>query len=71
MRKKIKFILGILIISVLNFQPVMASKQEKEGIILYADEIIYRYRVYNGIYQYRRWNETKECWVDPYWIDIL
>lgn len=37
-------------------------------IVPYADTIIYKYRYYNGVLQYRRWNETKECWVDPDWI---
>ena len=34
-----------------------------------ADVIVYKYRVYNGVPQYRRWNETRGYWVDPYWID--
>ena len=35
-----------------------------------ADVIVYKYRVNNGKYQYRRWNETRGYWVDPYWIDV-
>ena len=35
----------------------------------YADTIVYKFRIHNGVKQYRRWNETKGCWVDPYWID--
>lgn len=34
------------------------------------DIIVKKYRVYNGRHQYRRWNETKQKWVDPYWIDM-
>ena len=34
------------------------------------DVIIYKFRTYNGKAQYRRWNETKQKWVDPYWIDL-
>ena len=34
-----------------------------------ADVIIYKTRIINGVRQYRRWNETKQCWVDPYWIN--
>lgn len=30
--------------------------------------IVYKFRSYNGRPQYRRWNETKGCWVDPAWI---
>lgn len=35
-----------------------------------ADVIVYKYRFENGKYQYRRWNETRGYWVDPYWIDV-
>lgn len=35
-----------------------------------ADKIVYKYRIYNGVHQYRRWNETKGCWVDPAWINM-
>lgn len=35
-----------------------------------ADVIVRKYRVYNGVTQYRRWNETQGCWVDPDWIDV-
>lgn len=38
--------------------------------VLYADTIIYRYRVNEeGVKQYRRWNDTNHCWVDEDWID--
>ena len=35
-----------------------------------ADVIVYKFRVYNGILQYRRWNETWGYWVDDDWISI-
>ena len=35
-----------------------------------ADVIVMKYRVYNGVYQCRRWNETQGYWVDPYWVNI-
>ena len=35
-----------------------------------ADVIVYKFRIYNGKQQYRRWNETRGYWVDPYWIDV-
>ena len=35
-----------------------------------ADVIVYKFRLYNGKQQYRRWNETRGYWVDPYWIDM-
>lgn len=35
-----------------------------------TDTIVYKFRTHNGKRQYRRWNETKACWVDPDWIDL-
>ncbi len=35
-----------------------------------ADKIVIKYRKHNNVFQYRRWNETKGCWVDPDWIDM-
>lgn len=35
-----------------------------------ADIIERKYRIHNGIEQYRRWNRTQGYWVDPYWINI-
>lgn len=32
--------------------------------------IVYKFRNNNGVRQYRRWNETKGCWVDPAWINL-
>lgn len=32
--------------------------------------IIIKYRWDNGVMQYRRWNETHSCWIDPNWIDV-
>lgn len=41
------------------------------NITPYADKIVYKYRQNaDGVLQYRRWNETKQCWVDPYWINV-
>lgn len=34
-----------------------------------ADIIEIKYRIYNGMYQQRRWNRTGNYWVDPYWIN--
>ena len=39
------------------------------GIMPLADVIVLKTREYQGRLQYRRWNETKGVWVDPYWID--
>ena len=36
----------------------------------YASEVIEtKFRIYNGVLQYRRWNATRGVWVDPYWIN--
>ena len=37
--------------------------------VLRGDSIITKYRFYNGHFQYRHWNETKQYWVEPDWID--
>ena len=50
--------------------PPATTAEEGEGIEPRADVIVFKYRIYNGVYQYRRWNETKGYWVDPYWIDV-
>lgn len=34
------------------------------------DVIVIKYRLHNGVVQYRRWNETWGYWVDPDWIDL-
>lgn len=36
----------------------------------YADKIVMKYRIHNGKKQYRRWNDTKHCWIDSHWIDL-
>lgn len=35
-----------------------------------AEVIEIKYRIYNGVPQYRRWNATYGYWVDPEWIDM-
>lgn len=50
------------------FCSVISSSESK--IVPHADVIVYKYRIYNGVHQYRRWNETRGYWIDPYWIDI-
>lgn len=72
----IKVILGILFVCTLCVNNVLANENEyyKEieyDIIFYSDNIVFKYRTTNdGVVQYRRWNETKGCWVDPYWINL-
>ncbi|MCR5105123.1 MAG: hypothetical protein K6B68_11870 [Eubacterium sp.] len=38
--------------------------------LLRGDVIVTKYRLHNGYYQYRHWNETQGCWVEDHWITI-
>ncbi len=49
---------------------IRIEESEDNGIVTYADVIVRKYRINNGQRQYRRWNSTKNCWVDPYWINF-
>ena len=35
-----------------------------------TDVIVWKYRVWNGKKQERRWNKTKNRWEDPAWKDV-
>ena len=35
-----------------------------------TDVIVWKYRVWNGKKQKRRWNKTKNRWEDPAWKDV-
>ena len=79
----IMLILAIICISMLL--PVSAAAQETKGtqastayatssettISPRADVIVVKFRVYNGVLQCRRWNETWGYWVDPYWVVVV
>ncbi len=45
------------------------SKVEKESETR-DDVIIKYYKIIGMQVYYRRWNETKGYWVDPYWIPV-
>ncbi len=53
-----------------NILPVVYTESSNQLIPFAADIIVTKYRTYNGRQQYRRWNDTKNEWVDPAWIDI-
>ncbi len=36
-----------------------------------ADVVVVKFRIYNGVLQFRRWNETWGYWVDPYWMNVV
>lgn len=63
-------ILGSIASYSMNVSAYSVQKSE-EAVPLAEDEIIIKIRVLpDGTRQYRRWNETKKCWVDPYWINM-
>lgn len=73
-----RIVLGVLSIILLygsyicvGASDVASENKVYENVMRWEDEIIMKYRYYDGRLQYRRWNETKQCWVDPYWIDAV
>lgn len=52
--------------------PAAVSVNAKAGggetITPYADTIVWKYQLIDGVLYKRRWNQTKGVWVDPYWI---
>lgn len=78
MKKKIALFLAVaLSVQIVSMDihaadvKVIEGVSESSGIeVLSQDTIITKYRVNNGVAQYRRWNATKGCWVDPAWINM-
>lgn len=69
--KKLKqlLLLSTLTLSLTSVFPVYAA--ENPDIELCSeDHIEYKYRVYNGVLQYRRWNATKGYWIDATWLNV-
>ena len=66
----------IIILIVLSVSPVNTYAAEQKFIFTKteispcAETIVKKYRTYNNKLQYRRWNTTKECWLDKDWIDV-
>lgn len=46
------------------------TMQREINLTSRAEVIEVIYREYDGKIQYRRWNKTRNYWVDPYWIDL-
>lgn len=75
--KKIKklIITAVAGITIINAFSVPASASSvaysniDDGCVPYADVIETRWRFHYGVLQYRRWNRTRNYWVDPEWID--
>lgn len=59
---------SVLSASAVENQVVEQSSENGGTIVPIADEIVTKFRVYNGKYQYRHWNETYGYWVEPDWI---
>lgn len=81
MKKRLVIIMiSVVLMNVVHTLPVFASERasvqkdisviSKNDITPYADVIERKYRIYNGVRQYRRWNATKKRWVDSHWINI-
>lgn len=69
--KKIKklLLLFTLTLSLTSVFPVYAA--ENPDTELYSeDHIEYKFRFYNGVLQYRRWNATKGYWIDATWLNV-
>lgn len=77
--KVVLFVITAIVVMSTLFIPASATADSPKGcvsavannsdVMPYADSIVVRKRVYNGKTQFRRWNATRNCWVDPYWID--
>ena len=75
MRKtKILYLIAFLSLQIVFFNGFLESNtvyaQTQESQVMSTDVIIKKTRYHDGKWQYRRWNDTKCYWVDPYWIDM-
>lgn len=64
----VQFILGSFLITAFPIN-TFAYTEDYTAVLRISDQIIIRYRVYEGRLQYRRWNATDGEWLDPEWID--
>lgn len=67
------FLFSLLVSSSVQAQevnPVTRIEPTITSISPRADVIVMKYRIYKGVIQCRRWNETWGYWVDPDWIDL-
>ena len=80
----IKKIVSLMFTGIICFGLVISANaqtfdgiQERESVVqsgsyeTRATVIVRKYRILNGVRQYRRWNETFGYWVDPYWINLV
>ena len=83
--KRISIVIVLVILCVTILFPTAVSAQEVDTrevssvsldasdvtISPRADVIVVKFRVYNVVLQFRRWNETWGYWVDPYWMNFV
>lgn len=50
--------------------PANDNLVQNGNIQTYTDIIIKKFRTHNGKRQYRHWNDRKQCWIEPHWIDV-
>lgn len=64
-------IMGMVVIGMPSVHGLAAIPQLMSEVEVFStDKIVTRYRIHDGKMQYRRWNDTKQCWVDSSWIDL-
>lgn len=69
MKKFVILLLMIITLSAIPLEVRAANENYESSIDLRENKIEYKFRQHNGRTQYRRWNRTLGCWVDPDWID--
>jgi len=74
-KKLISVILVLSLLSPLELVSVFANNEPPEptpppSISTYAHVIVTQYQYIYGVLCYRRWNQTKGTWVDPYWTQV-
>lgn len=79
MKKYITLLLLVIMLGTTCAIPVSAAEtvtvdsisvqSSDSSVQPYADVIVTKYRFYQGKRQYRHWNETRQCWVEPNWIN--
>ncbi len=48
---------------------IQAAETQSVDAVIMADQIVIKWRIHEGKPQFRRFNATKNRWVDPEWID--
>ena len=72
-KKLLSIILVLSFLCPLETVTVLASEPPEPtppSISTFAQVIVTQYAYISGILCYRRWNQTKGTWVDPYWTQV-